>query len=110
MMFYVIDRLQSFNSIDKIRFLLSARQPEYNTLINNGIFSEKVKEYKDSILSFRHDFNYVLPYFRLDEIVHFINKYKEYTSIKDVNQKAIEIFEETKGHPVMVKFSVLAKD
>lgn len=108
--FHIVDQLQSFNNIDKIRFLLAARQPEYNTLVTSGIFSEKVKDYKDSILSFREkDLKYELPYFKLNEVIDFINKYKEYTNIKDVKQKAIEILEdeETKGHPIMVKFSVL---
>ena len=110
--FYIIDQLQSFNNIDKIRFLLGARQPEYNTLVTSGIFSEKVKDYKDSILSFRDkDFKYELPYFELNEIIDFINKYKEYTNIKDAKRKAIEIFkdEETKGHPILVKFFVLGE-
>ena len=106
--FYIIDQLQSFNNISKIRFLLAARQPEYNTLVTSGIFSEKVKDYKDSILSFRDkELKYELTYFTLNEIIDFINKYKEYTNIIDVKQKAIEIFEDTKGHSIMVKFSVL---
>ena len=108
--FYIIDQLQSFNNIDKIRFLLAARQPEYNTLVTSGVFSEKVKDYKDSILSFKNkDLKYELPYFELNEVIEFINKYKKYTNIKDAKQKAIEILEnkETKGHPIMVKFSVL---
>ena len=109
MIFYVIDELQSFNNIEKIRFILAARQPEYETLVTSGIFGEELKYYRDAIVQFNdNDLQYEIPYYDPDEIIAFINKYIKYTSIKDVNQKAIDIYEDTnKGHPILVKFSIL---
>ena len=106
--FYIIDELQTFNDIDRIRFVLAARQPEFAVLINFGVFGEKLKNYRDSIVQFNdNDLQYEIPYYDLDEITGFINKYIEYTKIIDVAQKATFIYADTKGHPILVKFSVL---
>ena len=109
MIFYVIDELQSFNNIERIRFILAARQPEFKTLVTFGIFGEELKNYRDAIVQFNdNDLQYKIPYYNPDEIIAFINRYIKHTSIKDVKQKAIDIYEDTnKGHPILVKFSVL---
>ena len=117
--FYIIDQLQSFNKIDKITFFLAARQPEYDALISSGIFSQSVRDYKDSILTFNKGLEYQFPPFMLnftqDEIIRFIDKYieiarKQYKDKIDIQQEAIKIFEDTKGHPILVKFSYLETD
>ena len=54
---------------------------------------------------------YNIPYFTEDEVKGFIEKYKENIHPskrnKSIEENAHEIFKDTKGHPIMVRFSVL---
>ena len=60
---------------------------------------------------FDDDKRYDIPYFTEEEVKGFIEKYKEYLhpskKNKTVEENAHEIFEDTQGHPIMIRFSVL---
>ena len=97
------------NKLSKIRFLLSARQPEFGWAMDRGIFDSDTIERID--LLFDDDKRYSIPYFTEDEVKGFIDKYKEYLHPtkrnKPVEENAQEIFKDTKGHPIMVRFSII---
>ena len=124
--FYAMDVIiSSFRYSQNIMFLLAARIPEYDSFVKDRI--NEVTEGKESIRKFNNDpkFRYDLSYFTKDEIKGFIKKYieKEFTvaftdpsghtrEITDDDEELLsrlseEIFEETRGHPIMVKFSFL---
>jgi tetratricopeptide (TPR) repeat protein len=93
----------------KIKFLLAARQPEFGWAMDRGIFDSETVEKIDML--FNSEKKYNLSYFSRKEVKGFLEKYKEYyRSLKRNNsmvEHAQEIFNDTKGHPIMVRFSVL---
>jgi len=98
------------DKLDKIRFLLSARQPDFNlAMTGGGIFDPKTKDIID--LLFDGTIREPITYFLQEEVKGFIEKYREHcdSSLRNrsVNENAQAIFEDTKGHPIMVRFSVL---
>jgi len=97
------------DKLDKIRFLLSARQPEFKWAMDRGLFDSQTIERID--LLFDYDKRYDIPYFTEDEVKGFIEKYEEhlhhYKRNKTIEENAREIFIDTKGHPIMVRFSIL---
>ena len=97
------------NKLDKIKFLLSARQPEFGWAMDRGIFDSETIERIDIL--FDDDKRYDIPYFTEDEVKGFIEKYHEFLHpskrIKSIEENAKEILQDTDGHPIMVRFSVL---
>jgi tetratricopeptide (TPR) repeat protein len=93
----------------KIKFVLSARQPEFKWAIERGIFASEVIE-KIEVL-FDKERRFPLPWFSEDEIKGFIQHYKDYIipSIRNVPLDLIarNVHKYTSGHPIMVRFSLL---
>ena len=112
LIFSVIKKLQPLNKEkkDNILFLLAARQPDYDWVFEKNLWNDT-----DSIENveelFNENYKYQIPYFELDEVKDFIFKYgiflSEYRKYKTIEQNANEIFEDTNGYPIMVRFSVL---
>ncbi len=113
--FYVIKLLQSFNKRQNVIFLLSARQPEYRSLLEKGKFTleDNYRHAIESLFVNAPVYNYEINPFSESEIKEFVTKYKEYLpenrKQKSIEENAKEIFEETGGSPIMVKFSVFGK-
>ena len=98
------------DKLDKIRFLLSARQPEFKWAMDRGIFDSQIIE-KIDILFGDEEKRYSIPYFTENEVKGFIEKYKEHLHPskrnKSIEENAHKIYEDTEGYPIMVRFSVL---
>ena len=113
--FHIINLLQSFNKRENVIFLLSARQPEYNSLLEKGKFTleDNYRHAIESLFVNAPNYNYEIKPFTENEIKEFIKKYEEYLpenrKQKSIEENAKEIFEDTGGHPIMVKFSVVGK-
>ncbi len=111
--FYVIDQLSNHYLNKNLLFILTARLPEFDWLVNDRL--NRVDElYRQSIRKFvQHpDYKYELKAFTKNEIFDFIKLYKDQTidqSDDKLRILALKIFEETKGHPIMVKFYVLGR-
>ena len=109
--FSLIKTLQSLerSKKEKVSFLLSARQPEFDLAMDRGLFDTNIIQTINSI--FDNTKKFKVPYFTKDEIVGFIEKYKDNVHIskrnKNITDFAHEIIEDTKGHPIMVRFSLL---
>jgi tetratricopeptide (TPR) repeat protein len=130
--FYAMDEIIfsfRFRSTKNIMFLLAARIPEYDSFVKDRL--NQVREGKESIRKFSKDpeFRYQptptdLLYFTKDEIKGFIEKYigKEFfyqfelsgqarmVTAEDeelISDLSTTIFEETRGHPIMIKFYLL---
>ncbi len=113
LIFDIIDSMNTLNKNirDKISFLLAARQPEFNWILEKNLFDDT-----DTVQMIEEQFDenhrYLIPNFNLEEIKEFLVKYEDclntsVTASKTIEQYAQEIFEDTKGYPIMVKFSVL---
>lgn len=105
LIFDIIDSIKNLdeNLKEKIHFLLVARQPEFDWIIEKNLFEDtNTIEIIEEL--FDENYRYQIPYFALDEIKEFIDKYKKN---KISNSNADEIFYETQGYPIMVKFAVL---
>ncbi len=111
--FQVINRLSNHSLNKNLLFILTARLPEFDWLVNDRL--NRVHEsYRHSIRKFVQHPNYKceLEAFTRDEILDFVKMYKDQTvnqSDKQLRDLALKIFEETKGHPIMVKFYVLGR-
>ena len=114
--FHIINLLQSFNKKENVIFLLSARQPEYNSLLEKGKFTieDNYRHAMESLFVNTPNYSYDIKPFTETEIKEFIKKYEEYLPEKrkqrSIEENAKEIFEDTGGHPIMVKFLYLVKD
>ena len=112
LIFSIIDALQPLNKNvkDKIHFLLAARQPEFNWIIEKNLWSDTNAVQLIEQL-FDENYKYTVPYFALDEIKKFIVKYKDflYSTRRDktIDDNANDILKGTGGYPIMVRFSVL---
>src|SRR6476620_12488303 len=75
LIFSIIDALQPLNKNvkDKIHFLLAARQPEFNWIIEKNLWSDTNAVQLIEQL-FDENYKYTVPYFALDEIKEFIVK------------------------------------
>jgi tetratricopeptide (TPR) repeat protein len=133
--FYIIDRLENYVHSKNVRFILTARLPDYNHFCFE---LGKVKEtYRQSLQKLNDrqlnpNFKFEIPTFTKDDIKGFIEIYgdpeKLRRSILDKNQtykqkglyqnelspKELDvisenIFQDTKGNAIMVKFSVLGQ-
>ena len=113
--FHIINLLRSFNKKENVLFLLSARQPEYNSLLEKGKFTieDKYRHAIESLFVNAPNYSYDIKPFTETEIKDFIKQYEEYLpekrKQKSIEENAKEIFEDTRGHPIMVKFSVFGK-
>ncbi len=112
LIFNTISDIQPFNSDkkDRIRFLLAARQPEFNWILERNLFDNTTIVQRIEEL-FDDDYKYIVPYFTKDETQDFIKKYIGLLDIskrqKPIEQIAEEIYNDTKGYPILVRFSVL---
>ena len=113
--FHIINLLRSFNKIENVIFLLSARQPEYNSLLEKGKFTleDKYRHAIESLFVNAPNYSYEIKPFTENEIKEFIKRFEEYLpekrKQKSIEENAKEIFEDTGGHPIMVKFAVFGK-
>jgi tetratricopeptide (TPR) repeat protein len=111
LIFPLIKNLQTLDiqKRKKIRFLLAARQPEFDWAVQRRLFDTQIIQTINSIFDNMKKFN--ISYFTEGEIKGFIEKYKDNVHIsnrsKSIVDFAHEIFEDTKGHPIMVRFSVI---
>jgi tetratricopeptide (TPR) repeat protein len=96
------------DKLDKIRFLLSARQPEFGWAMEKGIFDSETTDRIDMLFEEKKRYN--IRDFTEDEVKGFIEKYKEHLHSskrnKSIEENAREIYEDTEGHPIMVRFSI----
>jgi tetratricopeptide (TPR) repeat protein len=112
LIFDVIYRLQTLNKNvkDKIHFLLAARQPEFNWISDKNLWGDANAVQTIEEL-FDDNYKFSIPYFTTEEIKEFIVKYKDLLYVtrrkKTVEENANDIFKDTNGYPIMVRFSVL---
>ena len=112
LIFDVINSIQTLNKNvkDKIHFLLAARQPEFDWTLEKNLWGDANAVQIIEEL-FDENYKYSVPYFTLDEIKEFIVKYKDFLDIprrnKTVDDNANDILKDTRGYPIMVRFSVL---
>ena len=107
LIFNVINNLPSVYKNKDIIFLLAARQPEFDWVIEKNTFKNIEIVQKINYL-FKDKFRYQINYFTLEEIKGFIEKYKDYLHIsrknKSINLNAKEIWMDSKGYPILVRF------
>jgi tetratricopeptide (TPR) repeat protein len=110
--FYVIELLKSFNKSEDVKFILTARLPDYDWFIKYGIDTVPNKSYKDAVKQFADDptLKYPLKYFTVEEIQKFILKYViPVPSSEQQLELAQKIHSSTNGNPILVKFAVLGE-
>ena len=113
--YHIINILESFINKENIRFLLTARLPEYRWLLERKLSEIDAQSYRDAIELFdeNSDLKYEIPFFNEEECRSFIKYYQDNLSdekkTKSIDENARDIFNDTAGHPVMVKFSVLGE-
>ena len=88
---------------------MTARLPEYDWLLAG--LDKVEEEIRKSIrkLNANPNFIYQLPYFTKEEIKEFIKQYPGIIDEELTDKRTAEIYDDTKGDPVMVKFSVFGK-
>ena len=112
LIFNVIKNLKSLNKEkkDNMRFLLSARQPEFDWALERNLFQDTNLVQKIKSL-FDNDHKIIVKYFEKEEIKEFIEKYLSFINPllknKSIQQNTDAIFKDTQGHPIMVRFAVL---
>jgi hypothetical protein len=102
--FYVIDNLLSYHQPKTIKFLLTARIPEfYNSFLEEENLSELIQDQESrkairKITQNKH-FRYELPPFEPDEIKGFTLKYEQASSRENesIENEARRLHEETRG-------------
>ena len=90
-----------------LKVLLTARLPDFDLFVKVRL--DKVSEgIRKSIIKLTADPNskYPLPYFTKEEIKEFIRLYSDIIDKDRSDKKSQEIFDDTKGNPIMVKFSL----
>jgi tetratricopeptide (TPR) repeat protein len=107
--FYLIDKLSTSLLGKKLKIVMTARKPEFDWLLNG--LEEVEEEIRKSIRKLYADSNFIyqLPYFNKEEIKEFIKRYSGTVDEKIIDKRAEDIYNYTKGDPVMVKFSVFGK-
>jgi tetratricopeptide (TPR) repeat protein len=115
--FYIIDQLMNYQFKKNIKFILTARLPDFNFFLE-----EKINEnrYAQSIRKIAKDpsFFYHIPPFSIEDIKCFIKKYMKDENIKQQLKRTYgekytfeeiskKIYFDTQGHPLMVKYSIL---
>ena len=91
-------------------YFLSARQPEYKALLEKENIQDNYRHAINSLFVNAPNYSYDIKPFTETEIKEFIKQYGGYLpekrKQKSIEENAKEIFEDTKGHPIMVKFPV----
>ena len=112
--FYVIDQLSNYRFSKNLSFVLTARLPEFDWLVNDRL--NRVEEsYRQPIRKFSQlsQYRYEVEPFTEKDIEGFIKIYKAPAEIIALKEKitdlATRIFHNTNGHPIMVKFYVIGK-
>jgi tetratricopeptide (TPR) repeat protein/energy-coupling factor transporter ATP-binding protein EcfA2 len=105
--FYVLDKLSNSELTKDLRFIVTARLPEFKWLLDR---LDKVhEELRKSIRKLSGDINFIyqIPYFTKEDIRDFIKLYSE--NISPTENGAQVIYDYTRGDPIMVKFAVLGQ-
>ena len=116
-LYYIIDEIQSHQNSEYIKFVLTAKQPEFDRMrkIENIQIPSNIPEshinsfYKLANQKLVH---YELPPFTRRETKLFISKYKnriEFKSQKEIEQHFNSVYKETKGCPILVFYSVFTQ-
>jgi GTPase SAR1 family protein len=108
--FYVVDKLSNSNLTKDLRFIITARLPEFRWLLDQ--LDKVQEELRKSIRKLTGDeekFIYHLPYFTKREIRDFIKKYLENIDNGEADEKSREVFDSTRGDPIMIKYNVLGQ-
>ena len=112
--FYILDKLSNHHLSKNLLFALTARLPEFDWFVNDRL--NKVNEsYRESIRKFVQvsKYRYELEPFTTNEIEEFMKMYHDRGGITGSREKpsnlAAQIFDNTKGLPIMVKFYVFGK-
>jgi hypothetical protein len=113
--FYVVDKVSKYGLTKNVRFLLTARLPEFDWFIKDRLSKVPQEEVRNSIRKLTDDssFRYELPFFTNNETKKCIGWYSKnidnkYSAIS--SEQTEKIYQCTaKGHPIMVKFAVIGK-
>jgi tetratricopeptide (TPR) repeat protein len=108
--FYVIDKIFSSHLTGNLKLILTARLPEFDLFVKDRL--DKVPEgIRKSIAKLTSDpnFKYQLPYFTKEETKKFIRLYSDIIDKDQSDKKSQEVFDDTKGNPIMVKFSLFSQ-
>lgn len=105
--FYVLDKLHSFKLTSSLKIILTARLPDLDIFVKERI-SKVPERFRKSIRNLTNDtnFKYPIPYFTREEIKEFIRLYSNIFDKELADKKVQEIYDDTKGHPYMVQFSL----
>jgi tetratricopeptide (TPR) repeat protein len=107
--FYVLDKVSNSQLTLNLRFIVAARLPEFDWLLER--LDSVQEEVRKSIRKLVGDpkFRYYLPNFSRDEIKDFMRLYLVMNDDDVTDKKSHEIYDYTKGDPIMVKFSVFGQ-
>jgi tetratricopeptide (TPR) repeat protein len=107
--FYVLDKLSNSDLTKHLRFVITARLPEFTWLLHG--LDKVQEELRKSIRKLTGDVNlfYHIPYFTKEEIRDFIKLYLEDIDHAEADKKCQEVYDYTMGDPIMVKFAVLGQ-
>jgi tetratricopeptide (TPR) repeat protein len=110
--FYVIDQLSFIDSSKDLLFIVTARLPEYDTLVSKRLL-ELDDQDRIALKKFSETqgIEYRVPYFKnAEEVEQFFTFYKtKYNIDKSTLKSYLDIFNETGGQPIMIKFFLLGK-
>jgi tetratricopeptide (TPR) repeat protein len=112
--FYLIDQLSRYATNQNLRFILSARLPDFDRFVRDELTGVP-ETYKQSIMKFKdksalgHDFRYDLPPFNKKEIEDFIKMFGNSNQVRQLEGISQKIYEDSKGTAIMVKFSVIGQ-
>ena len=107
--FYVIDKLSTYSLATNLRFLITARMPEFELFVKYRLDSvqegirKSIRKLVGSTL-----FRYNVP-FSKDDIKEFIKLYEGIIDEGIIEKRSQEIYYYAKCDPIMVKFSVFGQ-
>lgn len=108
--FYVVDKLSTYSLATNLRFLITARMPEFELFVKYKLDSvregirKSIRKLAGSPL-----FRYKVPFFSSDDIKGFIKLYEGIIDREIIEKRSQEIYDYTKGDPIMVMFSVFGQ-
>ena len=110
--FYVIDQLSFIDKSKDLLFVVTARLPEYDNLVTKRLLELEDQD-RIALKKFNEtpDIKYLIPYFKnAEEVEQFFTFYeRKYNVGKSSAENYLDIFNETSGNPIMVKFFLLGK-
>jgi hypothetical protein len=112
--FFIMDKISTLAKANNIRFILAARQPDYDRFIKEQLGSLQ-ENHKNSLLKLNQTLTTKkLEPFSISDITEFIKRYhKDSVYFEDhpdqLEKYAKEIHVATGGHPIMVRFYVLGE-